>query len=174
MMHPETRACFQLLSAVVASAINDGCLTPPKKGVSGYQITTDSFTAMRFLFDKDQTGLDAYALWLDFETDQFRSRLLKIMKDDSALIIAGFDNIKRRNFRFNYNVWQKMSMKGDVFEDDENDSGSITYVEEYGELSSQFKGNASKSGGDSSDRPLGWDRRVVHRMVSPPKNTDRD
>lgn len=173
-MHPETRACFQLLSSVVASAINDGCLTPPKKGVSGYQITTDSFTAMRFLFDTDQTGLDAYALWLDFEPDQFRSRLLKIMQNDSPLVIAGFDDSRRRNFRFNYAVWKKMSMKGDSVEDDENDSGPVTYVEEHEELSYSFKSNAPKSRRDSSDRPLGWERRVVHRLVSTPKNTDRD
>ena len=173
-MHPETKACFQLLSAVVASAVNDGCLTPPKKGVGGYQITTDSFTAMRFLFDVDQVGLDAYALWLDFEPEQFRLKLLDVMQNNSPLIIAGFDPLKRRNFRFNYSVWKKMAMKGDSVEEDETDTGPITYVEEHGELPSQLKGSSSKSGSNSSDKSLGWERRLVHRMVSTPKNINRD
>lgn len=93
-MIPERR----LLSAVVALAVHDACATPLIKNSKATGITADAKTALAFLFGK---GLDAYALWLDFDPDQFRQNLLT-MRPGKHLS----DN-ERRNFKANYKLWKK-------------------------------------------------------------------
>lgn len=112
----QTTACRNLLHSVVALSVSDACGVPPKKSreQSRFPISIEAFTAMRFLFDKTQSGIDAYALWLDFDADRFREKLLKIMNNNSAVVVAGFEPERRRNFRFNYGVWFRMQNAGVV------------------------------------------------------------
>ena len=79
----QTRACQRILASVVHLAIKDACNRPPtnKRGRSVGDMDTDAFTAMRFLFDDRCSGLKEYATWLDFDSSQFRRKLLKTMEE---------------------------------------------------------------------------------------------
>lgn len=102
----QNKACRALLANVVLLALADACSEPTTKRIKiGKAIPTDQYTAMRFLFDKTESGVDVYALWLDFDCDQFRERLRKTMADNGPLNINGFTPLQRRNFRFNYRQW---------------------------------------------------------------------
>jgi hypothetical protein len=99
------KACRSLLASVVNLALLDACIEPHRDRKK--PINYDAWTAMRFLFDEDEYGLEQYALWLDFDPEQFRERVMKIMKDDSALRIGGFDTQQRRAFRYNFRRWSE-------------------------------------------------------------------
>ena len=102
----QNRSCKALLANVVLLAIADACSEPAKRSMRvGSPMAPEQYTAMRFLFDTEESGVDAYALWLDFDVDQFRNRLRTIMADNSALHVNGFSPLQRRNFRFNYGQW---------------------------------------------------------------------
>ena len=118
----QTRACQKLLAAVVAVAVNDTCVEPFKTTASDKTrlMRVDTITAFRFLFSNDVSGLDAYALWLDFNPDNFRRKLLEIMFNDSPNVIAGKDPHLRRNFRYNYNLWRKLP-RMEITEEEEDD-----------------------------------------------------
>jgi hypothetical protein len=120
----QTRACQQLLASVVAAAVNDACVEP-------FRVTTkdkaalmrvDTMTAFRFLFDETVSGIDAYALWLDFNPHQFRRKLLEMMFDDSQRVVNGKNPELRRNFRYNYKLWLKMP-KAELQEVEQPDEG---------------------------------------------------
>lgn len=115
----QSKACRSLLSSVVLLAIADACSEPTSRRIKvGKPIPTDQYTAMRFLFDK--SGVDVYALWLDFDVDQFRERLLKTMANNGPLNINGSTPLQRRNFRFNYGQWLA-NQNLELVEDDEDD-----------------------------------------------------
>lgn len=118
---PERR----LLASVVALAVNDACTIPPRpdsKYMSpGLKMRPESFTAMRFLFDKSVSGLNEYALWLDFDADQFRRKLLALMQDDSPKRLANFDAIDRRHFRINYKLWQAVKNVEEIVEEEQEE-----------------------------------------------------
>ena len=117
----QSKACRSLLSSVVLLAIADACSEPTSRRIKvGKSIPTDQYTAMRFLFDKTESGVDVYALWLDFDVDQFRERLLKTMANNGPLNINGFTPLQRRNFRFNYGQWLA-NQNLELVEDDEDD-----------------------------------------------------
>ena len=123
-MHDQARACQALLSSVVALAVNDATIAPLKRArndKTSLPLSTPAYTAMRFLFDESVAGLKEYANWLDFDEGQFRTKLRKIMSDSSHNIIAGFDPMKRRNFRQNYGLWLQVQT-GTAFVDDEEDN----------------------------------------------------
>lgn len=107
----QNAACRALLSNVVLLAVADACSKPPKRRTDekrpSLPISTEAFTAMRFLFDESFSGLAEYATWLDIDAGQFRTRMLKIMNDPSPMAINGFDTNQRRNFKFNYTHWFK-------------------------------------------------------------------
>lgn len=124
----QTRACQQLFASVIATAINDTCAEPlkPAKGEKTPLLRVETATAFRFIFDDSVSGIDGYALWLDFNVTQFRRKLLEMMADDSPLIIAGKSPQMRRNFRYNYKLWRKLSTMGvqlepDTDEEEEDD-----------------------------------------------------
>lgn len=104
----QTRACYRLLSAVVITALRDGCSAPPReaKGVRK-KISSEAFTAMRFLFDERVSGLNEYLIWFDIDAGQYRMRLRQMMFDDTPFTRNGFDTLDRRNFRFNYRLWEQ-------------------------------------------------------------------
>lgn len=104
----QTRACYRLLSAVVITALRDACSTPPREraGVRR-RLGTDAFTAMRFLFDERVSGLNEYLMWFDIDTGQYRMRVRAMMADDGPFTRNGFDSLDRRNFRFNYRLWEQ-------------------------------------------------------------------
>lgn len=104
----QAQAARRLLSAVVVTALRDSCATPPKRGVGGMPISTDAFTAMRFFFDTSVSGLNEYLAWFDIDTEQYRRRLKEVMWDSSAHRINGFESMERRNFRYNYRMWEKL------------------------------------------------------------------
>lgn len=107
-----------LLAQVVLIAINDACVKPNeevRRAHHRYLVTgnrrmhRDTFTAMRFLFDNSKAGLNEYAIWLDFDPDQFRAKLLKLMADTSNNVISGYHPMDRRYFRINYKLFQLLS-----------------------------------------------------------------
>lgn len=121
-----------LLATVVLLALTDACSTPPrpdrnkeKDTPAGLRMTTDAFTAMRFFFDTRTAGLDAYAAWLDFDLDSFRSRLHAIMADNGPNKINGFDPMQRRNFRYNYVMWRKAKEMDETLEETEENEDEI-------------------------------------------------
>jgi hypothetical protein len=106
MSADQTKACKALLANVVLLAIADATSEPTNKKIKvGEIVLTDQYTAIRFLFDEREAGVEAYAHWLDFDVDQFRTRLRKIMSDNSAVHVNGYSPLQRRNFRFNYAQW---------------------------------------------------------------------
>lgn len=96
-----------LLAQVVLLCLNDACQTPIKDG-KHVRLGKNSFTAMRFLFDTRVAGLNEYALWLGFDADQARTRLLRLIADQGPNKIGDFDSMQRRNFRINYKLWKNM------------------------------------------------------------------
>lgn len=107
-----------LLSQVILIAINDACTAPNPElrrkhksyiNHTNFRMHTDSFTAMRFLFDESVSGLNEYALWLDFDAGQFRRKLLEIMAKNNANTINGYSPTHRRCFRLNYKMWQQLN-----------------------------------------------------------------
>lgn len=106
-----------LLSQVILVAITDGCYAPPKgsRKIADYvsdgntQMHPHPYTAMRFLFDRREAGLEAYAAWLDFDEDQFRSKLLKLMANDGPNDMSGYSSMQRRAFRINYKNYIKLA-----------------------------------------------------------------
>jgi hypothetical protein len=118
-MHDQTRACQALLSSVIALAVNDATTAPLKNKDSKFPMTVEAFTAMRFLFDETQSGLAEYATWLDIDPGHFRTKLREVMADNHPHPRAGFDAMKRRNFRQNYGLWLRVKHHGIVETDDE-------------------------------------------------------
>jgi hypothetical protein len=118
-MYDQTRACQALLSSVIALAVNDATTAPIKSKDSKFPMTIEAFTAMRFLFDETQSGLAEYATWLDIDPGHFRTKLREVMADNHPHPRAGFDAMKRRNFRQNYGLWLRVKHHGIVETDDE-------------------------------------------------------
>jgi len=124
----QARACHRLLSSVIITAIRDGCATPPKRvkikdGENKFPMSIDSFTAMRFLFDTNVSGIAEYLAWFDIDPGQYRMRLLETMSDNSALRVNGFEPLDRRNFRYNYGTWMRLKDRSDLgeFEKEQDD-----------------------------------------------------
>jgi hypothetical protein len=116
-----------LLATVVLLAVNDACAAPPKlekkKDVpAGLRMHRDAFTAMRFLFDTTQAGLEEYSLWLDFDAGHFRKKLRETMIDNGPHTLNGFDPMQRRNFRYNYGMWLRTKDLSDMFEEESEDA----------------------------------------------------
>jgi hypothetical protein len=111
-LHEQTRAYRSLLASVVSTAVLDACIPPiveetgKKRVVRGMDV--DAFTAMRFLFDTNVSGLDVYASWLDFDAGQFRHKLLELMNNKQAGPLRGYSAQQRMNFCRNYRLWQQM------------------------------------------------------------------
>lgn len=112
-----------LLSQVILLSINDACqsLNPQVKKehrnfVSNEQVRmhTDTFTALRFLFDSSVSGLDEYAAWLDIDSKQFRRKLVEMMQDNGPNIINGYSSMQRRNFRMNKKVWEVLQRQNNL------------------------------------------------------------
>jgi hypothetical protein len=126
-MNPQPRSCQKLIASVVAFAVLSACSAPPKRAalevVEGVRLSTDTLTALRFLFDKRYAGLNEYAEWLDFDADHFRSKIVKVMYDDSPFIVGGFEPMQRRNFRYNYTTWYRLqlSLPAEAYEDKDDD-----------------------------------------------------
>jgi hypothetical protein len=118
-VHDQTRACEALLSSVIALAVNDSTIAPIKNKDNNFPMTIEAFTAMRFLFDESQAGLAEYATWLDIDPGHFRLKLRQLMDDSTPHVRAGFDPMKRRNFRQNYGLWLRIKNHGIMETDDE-------------------------------------------------------
>jgi len=116
-----------LLATVVLLAVNDACAAPPKlekkKDVpASLRMHPDAFTAMRFLFDTTQAGLEEYSLWLDFDAGHFRKKLQETMIDNGPQNLNGFEPMQRRNFRYNYGMWLRTKDLSDMFEEESEDA----------------------------------------------------
>lgn len=74
------RAESALLAAVIARAVNDCCYS-----------WAEADTAMRFLMDRKGGGLASYTHWLGCDAEQFRQKLLTMMRDDrSDVMVCGW------------------------------------------------------------------------------------
>jgi|APGre2960657373_1045057.scaffolds.fasta_scaffold395900_1 hypothetical protein len=118
-MYDQTRACQALLSSVIALAVNDATAAPVKNKDSKFPMTVEAFTAMRFLFDETQSGLAEYATWLDIDPGHFRTKLREVMADNHPHPRAGFDAMRRRNFRQNYGLWLRIKGEPVSLEEEE-------------------------------------------------------
>lgn len=102
----------QLLAAVVALAVKDMCLPPIVKKQGNKRVPQgprfDAATAYGFIFDKDRSGLDVYADWLDFDADHFRQKLVHAAFSDRVHKELKLDDKQRRYFRQNYKLLQAM------------------------------------------------------------------
>lgn len=108
----------RLLVAVVHNAVREACLAPSGNPKAARPVSID---AIDFLFRTDAAGLDAYALWLDFDHEQFRRRLLAIMDGVPSKAI---NEQEARALRFNYRAWQNgMRPRGDDDDDDSEPAG---------------------------------------------------
>lgn len=125
----QTEAARRLLHAVVASALRDLAIQgwQPGRRTPGERVSpktlgmsTEAFTAARFLFDEDVPGVDAYLEWLDVDPPQFRKRLLDIMHNNSPLTVAGWAPEQRRAMRINFKKWREMRTV-DIPEGDDHD-----------------------------------------------------
>jgi hypothetical protein len=121
----QTRSCQQLLAAVVAAAVNDTCVEPFKVTAKDKTVSMriDTVTAFRFLFDDSVSGVDAYGLWLDFNVQLFRRKLLEMMYDDSQRVVNGKNPELRRNFRYNYKLWRKLPKSAEPQELEQTEEG---------------------------------------------------
>jgi len=109
-MSSDATAEKRLMAAVVAQAVKDACLLPierRRRGKTEMALRSDAITAMAFLFEKSMPGLDAYAIWLDFDTDRFRERLIDAC--DSNRRDPMFSDQQRRAFRHNYRIFMSMT-----------------------------------------------------------------
>lgn len=117
----QTRACEKLLSAVVVCALRDLAApgssrtyrksTEPGKSraLQAAGISPHAFTAARFLFGSEQTGVEAYLEWLDIDPDMWRKKLLDAIYSPSPHKVGGWEPEARRNMRVNIKVWKKLS-----------------------------------------------------------------
>lgn len=121
----QTAAYRALLATVVSTAVSDACAAPltEEKGkrrvVKGMAV--EAFTAMRFLFDTHVSGLDVYASWLDFDAEQFRTKLLVLMRDKRAGPLRGYSDTQRSNFCRNHRMWQQLPSDHEPQEKEEED-----------------------------------------------------
>lgn len=125
----QTRQCEKLLASVVANALRDLAAgrdqrwdRSRKPGEREMTISVHSFTAARFLFDTESTGVDAYLEWLDIDVGNFRKRLLETIYDSSPREVGGWEPSQRRWMRINYEAWRKLR-HGDTsrFEEDDDE-----------------------------------------------------
>lgn len=98
----------RLLSAVVAHAVKDACIRPVTKNKKAVRHHPDALSALNFLFDTHRSGIDAYALWLDFDADQFRQKLIKACHKEIVAKDLHLSDEQRRNFRVNYKLYCAM------------------------------------------------------------------
>ncbi len=129
----QTRQCQKLLASVVANAVRDLAAAgwqreyrTPRPGSPAMRkplpMTVHAFTAARFLFDEEFTGVDAYLEWLDMDVAEFRRRLLEAIYNPSPLAVGGWEPEQRRVMRINYETWRKLR-HGDtsMMEDDDDE-----------------------------------------------------
>lgn len=98
----------RLLAAVVAHAVRDACLSPVIKDKKAVRPRADTLSALNFLFDTSRSGVDAYAVWLDFDVDQFRQKLINVCQKDLVSSELHLTDDQRRNFRVNYKLYCAM------------------------------------------------------------------
>ncbi len=125
-MSTDASAERQVLLAVVMQAVRDACLSPITKDDEGdarrkvaERMQADAATAMAFLFSTDRPGLDAYALWLNFEPDRFREKLIHSMFSERVSDDLHLKDQQRRNFRINFKIYRT---KPDVDFDEQEES----------------------------------------------------
>ncbi len=123
-MSTDASAERQVLLAVVMQAVRDACLSPIVREQSRRKVAermqADAATAMAFLFSTDRPGLDAYALWLNFEPDRFREKLIHSMFSERVSDDLHLKDQQRRNFRINYKIF-RTSPDVDFDEQEESD-----------------------------------------------------
>lgn len=108
-MSDDSTAEKRLLAAVVAQAIKDACLAPivrERRRKKEIRLKGEAATAMAFLFDDERSGVDAYALWLDFDVEQFRKKLINKCSSDAKDPYLNDD--QKRNFRRNYRLFKSL------------------------------------------------------------------
>jgi len=96
---PQTAACAQLLSAVIAQAIRDACIKPTEKEQKAKRnIDTEASDAIRFLFGKNSV-FQAYAQLIGADAEQIRNALLNRAEDTISATKKQFGDQERRILR---------------------------------------------------------------------------
>lgn len=108
---------IKLLAAVIAVSLRD--LThPPVKVLKGHRPRSETLSAAQFLFTDTCSG---YLAAMDIDPWHFRQKIFKMMSDTKTDKIAGFDQMQRRNMKWNYYFWKENyeRLGGAVFDDEE-------------------------------------------------------
>lgn len=122
-MKRTTRPEEQLLSAVIAQAIEDACLPPVKRERKQYGMNQHAYTAHRFLFEHS----DAYLELINIDPKSFREKLVTQLNDrthnrpfditDRLNLVA---ERRKRMFKINQKLYADKSSVG-VFTEEENE-----------------------------------------------------
>jgi hypothetical protein len=94
---------------------------PKNKRRQLVKLTTEQFTALRFLFDTHSSGLDAYAMWLDFDPDYFRFKLLETIGYRGVGMYQSFSDTQRSHFWKNYKLWLASPSSSKQLTEEDND-----------------------------------------------------
>ena len=105
----------QLISAVIALAIEDACLPPIRKPSKQYAMNQHAYTAFRFLFEHG----DYYLQLVNIDPKSFRERLVKQLTDlthNRPFDISSRPNIIAERRKRMVRVNQKLYAQGIVME----------------------------------------------------------
>ena len=104
----------QLLSAVVAMAIDDVCLPPTRDRQDGVMMNNHAYTAYRFLFEHGDVYLDL----LNIDPQSFRQKLVAQLLDLSTNRPFDVSNRpseiigrKKRMFKLNQKLYQQRNFR---------------------------------------------------------------
>ena len=111
----------RILTAVVAHAVKDACIAPVLLGKVAVRPHADAQSAMNFFFNTKRSGIDAYAIWLEFDAERFREKLIQACFDNVAPKDLHLTDDQRRNFRANYKLFRNAPVLADEWTDDEEE-----------------------------------------------------
>lgn len=105
-MSSDATAEKRILAAVVAQAVKDACLAPVVLNKVAVRPQAEAYSAMNFFFNTKRSGIDAYAIWLEFDAERFREKLLHSCYAEFAPKDLYLTDDQRRNFRANYKLFR--------------------------------------------------------------------
>lgn len=109
-MKDDISSYVNLVNAVVAKAITDTFLLPPKDD----QISHETFTAFEFLFSND---VDVWLELIDIDPEMFKIRLKDSMWKDTSMSAnkSHISESEKRAFRANYKKWAQKRAETKIY-----------------------------------------------------------
>jgi hypothetical protein len=117
----------QLISAVIALAIEDACLSPIRKPSKQYAMNQHAYTAFRFLFEHS----DHYLQLVNIDPKSFRERLVNQLTDythNRPFDISNRPNMIAERRKRMFKINQKLYAKGIVIEMPSEEEEDDDYV----------------------------------------------